>query len=308
MGHGHVHAPATGSVLRISIFVTLLLVGTEVFFGFRANSLALISDAGHNFTDAVALLLAAIGFYLQSKPADAIKTYGYHRAGVLAAFVNSITLLLISAYIFYEAWQRLTEPRPVGESTLMGVAALSLVVNSAIMWGLHRDRASDLNIRAAWVHMLGDALSSVALIGGGALIYFTGWTRIDPLLSIFIGALILWSAWDITRESLNILLEGLPRGMRLDDVIAAMRRVDGVIDVHDLHIWSLGSSTHALSCHVMIEDVPPSESRTILARLNEVLCGFHIHHTTVQFEHQACALSESGCAMQAGAHAHHHQH
>src|SRR5581483_7317044 len=117
------------------------------------------------------------------------------------------------------------------------------------------------------------------------------------------------SAWDITRESLNILLEGLPRGMRLDDVIAAMRCVDGVIDVHDLHIWSLGSSTHALSCHVMIDDVPPSESRNILARLNEVLCGFHIHHTTVQFEHQACALSESGCAMQAGAQAHHdHEH
>jgi cobalt-zinc-cadmium efflux system protein len=308
MGHGHVHAPATGSVLKLSIFITLLLVGVEVFFGFRANSLALISDAGHNFTDALALALAAIGYYLQSKPADKIKTYGYHRAGVLAAFVNSITLLLISAYIFYEAWQRLAAPRPVAEDTLMSVAAASLLVNAAIMWGLHRDRAHDLNIRAAWVHMLGDALSSVALIGGGALIYFTGWTRIDPLLSLFIGALIVWSAWDITHESLNILLEGLPRGMRLEDVISAMRGVEGVIDVHDLHIWSLGSSTHALSCHVLIEDMPPSESRAILGRLNEVLCGFHIHHTTVQFEHQACALSESGCAMHAGAHQHRHAH
>ena len=290
MGHGHSHAPATGKVLLISLVATLLLVAVEVVGGIRANSLALISDAGHNFTDALALLLAAIAYYLQSKPANDTKTFGYHRAGVLAAFVNALTLMLISAYIFYEAWQRFMAPRAVGDTIMIGVATLSLAINGGIMWGLHRDRAHDVNIRAAYIHMLGDALSSVALIGGGLVIYFTGWTRIDPLLSLFIGVLIVWTAWDITHESLNILLEGLPRGMRLEDVIGAMRGVDGVIDVHDLHIWSLGSSTHALSCHVLIEDMPTSESRAILARLNDVLSGFHIHHCTVQFEHQACAL------------------
>jgi len=307
MGHGHSHAPATGKVLLISLAATLLLVAVEVVGGIRANSLALISDAGHNFTDALALLLAAIAFYLQSKPANDTKTFGYHRAGVLAAFVNALTLMLISAYIFYEAWQRFMAPRAVGDTIMIGVATLSLAINGGIMWGLHRDRAHDVNIRAAYIHMLGDALSSVALIGGGLVIYFTGWTRIDPLLSVFIGVLIVWTAWDITHESLNILLEGLPRGMRLDDVIGAMRGVDGVIDVHDLHIWSLGSSTHALSCHVLIEDMPTSESRAILARLNDVLSGFHIHHCTVQFEHQACALSETRCDIKA-AHAHHHEH
>ena len=307
MGHGHSHVHATGKVLQLSLLATLALVIVELIAGIRANSLALVSDAGHNFTDALALLLAAIAFYLQSKPADDSRTFGYHRAGVLAAFVNALTLMVIAAYIFYEAWQRFMAPRAVGERALVAVATLSLIVNAGIMWGLHRDRAHDVNIRAAYIHMLGDALSSVALIGGGLVIYFTGWNRIDPLLSAFIGALILWTAWDITRESLNILLEGLPRGMCLENVTGAMRAVEGVIDVHDLHIWSLGSSTHALSCHVLIEDMPTSESRAILARLNDVLCGFHIHHTTVQFEHQACALSDTRCDIRA-TQSHHHEH
>jgi cobalt-zinc-cadmium efflux system protein len=301
--HSHSHHPheATGRVLKWSLAITAAFVVVELVFGFRAHSLALISDAGHNFTDALALALAAFAFYLQNKPADEVKTYGYHRAGVLAAFVNALTLVALAGFIFWESYQRLVRPEVVEETTMMIVAVLGLVVNTAIMFGLQH-RKSDLNIRAAWVHMLGDALGSLAIIGGAITIRFTGWERIDPILSIVIGALIVWTAWDIIRESLNILLEGLPAGLDLHKVTSAMRSVDGVMDVHDLHIWTLGSDVHALSCHVLIADQPASSSESILKQLNNVLCGrFHIHHTTVQFEHSRCALSESGCSLDNGA-------
>jgi cobalt-zinc-cadmium efflux system protein len=179
------------------------------------------------------------------------------------------------------------------------------------MWGLRVAQRHDINVRSAFVHMLGDLLGSIGIIGGALLIRFTGWQQIDPILSILIGVLIIWTAWDIIKESLNILLEGLPRGLALQSVATEIRGVYGVLDVHDLHIWSLGSSTHALSCHVLIEDVPPSASETILRRLNDVLADrFHIHHTTVQFEHVNCALSENGCVIPVNVdpHDHHHDH
>jgi cobalt-zinc-cadmium efflux system protein len=166
-------------------------------------------------------------------------------------------------------------------------------------------RHHDINIRSAFAHMMGDALGSIGIIVGALAIRSTGWVQIDALLSIFIGALIIWTAWDIITESLNILLEGLPRGLSLQAVVSSMREVEGVLDVHDLHIWSLGSSAHALSCHVLIEDMPPSASDSILRQLNENLArSFHIHHTTVQFEHVSCAVSEKGCAIPV----HHHHH
>ncbi len=296
--HGHNHQPTTGSVLRWSLAATIVFVAIEAFAGFRAHSLALLSDAGHNFTDALALLLAWFGFYLQSKPANEVKTYGYHRAGVLAAFINAVTLLALSAVIFYQSVLRLEHPETVAEDIMLGVAALGLVLNAGIMWALRRAKRHDINIRSAFVHMLGDALGSVGIIAGAIAIQYTGWVRIDPLLSILIGALIVWTAWDIVRESLNILLEGLPRGIRLRDVTHSMKAIEGVLDVHDLHIWSLGSNTHALSCHVLIEDIPPSESDVVLRHLNRMLEDhFHISHTTVQFEHVSCAISENGCAI-----------
>jgi len=296
--HSHGHTHATGSVLRWSLAATAAFVAIEAVAGFCAHSLALLSDAGHNFTDALALLLAWFGFYLQSKPADETKTYGYHRAGVLAAFVNALTLVALSVWIGYESIGRLRNPEPVHERVMIAVASLGLVLNGGIMLSLRTASRSDLNIRSAFVHMLGDALGSIAIIGGGIAIRYTGWQQIDPILSILIAALIVWTAWDIIRESLNILLEGLPRGLKLAEVTGCMRELEGVMDVHDLHIWSLGSSTHALSCHVLIEDVPPSASDAILRRLNHMLADrFHIHHTTVQFEHVSCAISESGCAI-----------
>ncbi|HTP88926.1 MAG TPA: cation diffusion facilitator family transporter [Bryobacteraceae bacterium] len=304
-GHSHHHHHATGRILWWSTVATLLLVAAEVAAGWRAHSLAVMSDAGHNFTDALALVLAAIGVYFQSKPATDTKTYGYQRAGVLAAFVNALTLMLLSLAICYEAWERFRRPQPVSEPLMMAAAFLALVVNAAIMWGLNRDRRNDLNVRAAWIHMAGDAASSIALIAGAAIIRFTGWQQLDPLLSVAIALMIVWTAWDIIRESLNILLEGLPRGLDLQRVTGAMSGVGGVLNVHDLHIWSLGSSAHALSCHVLIEDMPPSASESILKSINTVLCDFGIHHTTIQFEHVPCAVSHDGCNMSTGqAHEH----
>jgi cobalt-zinc-cadmium efflux system protein len=286
-------------------------VAAEILAGIQAHSLALISDAGHNFTDALALLLAWFGFYLEAKPADEIKTYGYHRAGVLSAFVNALTLLALSGWIFYESALRLRHPGAVHEGVMMAVAAVGVVLNGGIMWALQSASRHDLNVRSAFVHMLGDALGSLGIIAGAIVIRYTGWEQVDPALSILIGILIVWTAWDIIREALNILLEGLPRGIHLQDVTAAMRAIEGVLDVHDLHIWSLGSSTHALSCHVRIADVPPSASAAILERLNGMLAEhFHISHTTVQFEQASCAISENGCAIpaQMGSHEGHPHH
>jgi cobalt-zinc-cadmium efflux system protein len=293
--HHHAHAAhAKGRVLFLSLALTLAFVVFETVAGLRAGSLALLSDAGHNFTDAFALLLAAIGFYLQSRPADHVKTYGYQRAGVLVAFVNAITLVALAGFLFYESYRRLLHPQPVVESTMIVVAAIGLAVNLGI--ALSIGHGHDLNLRAAWLHMLGDAISSAGIIAGAVAIHFTGWLAIDPLLSILIAVGIVWSAWGIIKDSLNILLEGLPKGLKLSDVLQDVGTIEGVIDVHDLHIWSLGSEAHALSCHVLIEDMPPSASESILRCINQLLHDrFSIHHTTIQFEHTKCALADAPC-------------
>jgi cobalt-zinc-cadmium efflux system protein len=299
--HSHNHAHhGTKTVLLWSLLATGLFVVLELWMGLAANSLALLSDAGHNFTDALALLLALFGVWLQTKPADDRKTYGYHRGGVLAAFVNALTLLVLAVWLIWESWDRLLHPRAVDEWIMIAVAGVGLAVNVGIMLGLRRTQPDDLNIRAAMVHMLGDALGSIAIIIGAICIRYTGWMAVDPVLSILISLLILWSGIDIVREALNILLEGLPKGMELQAVTDAMRQVPGVLDVHHLHVWSLASTSHALSCHALIADVPPSQSNCILKELNEVLAErFHIHHSTIQFEHQVCALSENGCNLHA---------
>ena len=296
-GHSHVHAGQTGKVLFVSLGLTVAFVVAETIAGFRSGSLALLSDAGHNFTDAFGLLLAGIAYYLQSRPGDQTKTYGYHRTGVLAAFINAVVLVLLSLALFYESYRRFVAPQPVTESVMIWVASAGLVMNLGIAWGLG-GHGGDLNVRAAWIHMLGDAVSCVGIIIGAVVIHYTGWLRADPLLSVLIGGAIIWTAWDILKDSLNILLEGLPKGVNLAEVTGEIRRIDGVIDVHDLHIWSLGSEAHALSCHVLIEDMPPSESDSILRDLKRVVCDrFAINHTTIQFEHTRCALADESCTV-----------
>jgi cobalt-zinc-cadmium efflux system protein len=303
----HHHHHATGRILAISLAGTVLFVLVELWTGVWSGSLALISDAGHNFTDALALLLAMFGVWLQGKPADDTKTFGYHRGGVLAAFVNALALVGLSIYLLWESYERLRAPHAVNEITMIVVAGLGLLLNAGILLGLRKAHSHDLNVRAASVHMMGDALGSIAIIIGAVGIRYTGWLSIDPILSIVISFLIIWSAVDIIRDSLNILLEGLPKGMQLQNVVNAMRQVPGVQDVHDVHIWSLGSTAHALSCHARIDDVPPSESGCILKGINDMLASrFDIHHTTIQFEHEYCGAG--GCCLRSGTQTPEHLH
>ena len=308
LGHSHDHNHAhdsppgdgkrTTRVLIISLILTAGFVVFEAIAGFQARSLALLSDAGHNFTDAFALLLAAFGIYLQARPGDHERTYGYQRAGVLAAFINALTLVVLAFVLFYESYDRFVHPEQVSTLTMIVVAGVAMVLNIGIAFALggHGEHHHDLNVRAAWLHMVGDAASSAAIIVGAVLIRYTGWQAIDPVLSVLIAVAIVWSGWGIIRDTLNILLEGLPKGLRLAEVKREISSVEGVIDVHDLHIWSLGSESRALSCHVLIEDMPPSASDSILRRVNAVLCDrFQIFHTTVQFEHVKCVLAEANC-------------
>jgi cobalt-zinc-cadmium efflux system protein len=305
--HHHHHATGTGWILRVSLVATLAFTAFEVYAGLRSGSLALLSDAGHNFTDALALLLAAIGFYLNGKPADQFKTFGYQRAGVIAAFLNAATLVLVSIYIFWEAVVRLIHPQMVDDKMMFWVALLALVLNGSIMLGLNRSQKGDLNIRAAWMHFLGDAVGAGAIVVGAVVIRYTGWSYVDPILSMALAGLIVYTAWDIIRESLNVLLEGLPQGLELKAITHAMGSVEGVLDVHDLHVWTLGSNTHALCSHVLIEDMPHSASEAILKRITEKCCELGIHHTTIQFEHVPCVISDKGCTMGAD-HVHAHEH
>jgi cobalt-zinc-cadmium efflux system protein len=304
--HAHSHAgnERTSKVLRISLFVTLVYIVLLVVAGIRAHSLALLSEAGHNLSDFLALLLSLTAVYLHSRPPSATKTYGYHRAGVLAALVNSLSLVAVSFFIFYEAARRIRNPEHVQASLMIWVAAAGVVMNGVIALLLYR-AGRDVNIRSAFLHEVGDTLSTAAVIAGGWAILATGQTWIDPALSIGIGVLILWSGFGIVRETLNILLEGTPRGVKIDDVECAIRKVEGVNDVHDLHVWSIGSESHALSCHIAIADIPPSASERILKDVKECLHDFRIVHTTIQFEHAECEVAH-GCVIPVGEEEHHH--
>ena len=294
--HAHGGGERTSKILRISLFVTAAYIALLVVAGIRAHSLALLSEAGHNLTDFAALLLSLVAVYFHSRPPSATHTYGYHRAGVLAALVNAATLVIIAFLIFYEAARRIQQPQPVHAATMVWVAAAGVVMNGAIALMLYRAQ-HDVNIRSALLHEIGDTLSTAAVIVGGWAIMITGESWIDAALSFGIGALILWSSFGILRETLNILLEGTPRGMKLALVEAAIRDVEGVNDVHDLHVWSIGSETSALSCHISIADIPPSASEGILREVKERLHHqFRIDHTTIQFEHVVCEVAH-GCVI-----------
>ena len=306
----HVHAHREGGptrVLKISLGVTAAYIVLLVAAGIRAHSLALLSEAGHNLSDFLALLLSLVAVYFQSRPASSTKTYGYHRAGVLAALVNATSLVAVSFLIFYEAFRRLQHPQPVHAGLMMAVAAAGVVMNGVIAALLYRS-GGDVNIRSALLHEVGDTLSTAAVIAGGWAILATGDYWIDSALSFGIGALILWSGFGIVRETLNILLEGTPRGMKLERVESAIRAIEGVNDVHDLHVWSIGSETHALSCHISIADIPPSVSERILRDVKErLLHDFRIDHTTIQFEHVECEVAH-GCVIPVSESEEHHHH
>lgn len=295
-------------VLRFSLAATLAYVVITLVAGLRAHSLALVSEAGHNASDALALLLSFVAVHFQARPATHTKTFGYQRAGVLAAFLNAATLIAISAWIAVEAIHRFMEPVHAQPRVMMLVAAAGVAMNGVIAMLLWRV-SHDVNMRSAFIHMLGDTLSTAAVIVGGAAILMSGRAWIDPALSLGIAAMIAWSSTAIVRETLNILLEGTPRGVSVDAIRVKLEEIEGVEDVHDLHVWSLGSQSHALASHVTIADIPLSESARILEEINGVLLrNFQIHHTTIQFEHVECPVAH-GCVMPVDAvGAHHHDH
>jgi cobalt-zinc-cadmium efflux system protein len=282
-------------VLQLSMGLTSAYVLATFFFGLSAHSLALISEAGHNVSDLLAILLSFVAVYFQTRPATEEKTFGYQRAGVLAAFINAATLVVLSAWIAIAAVHRLSAPVEVQPRLMIYVAAAGVLMNGAVSAMLWR-YSEDVNIRSVFLHMLGDTLSTAAVIAGGGGILLTGMTWIDPVLSILIAAMILWSSVGIIRETLNILLEGTPRNVQLSKVREAMQSVSGVVNVHDLHIWSLGSHSHALASHVTIAEMPMSGCSSILDAINCALRErFHIQHTTIQFETTGCETTH-GCS------------
>jgi cobalt-zinc-cadmium efflux system protein len=283
--HPHHHSRSASLVVKIALAFTLALVATEFVAGTVAHSLALIGDGWHNLTDVPTLVLAWVALYFERKPPDHSKTYGYQRAGVLIAFVNALILVGVALYICFEGYQRIEHPQPVAARVMVLVGLLAFMVNGSISVVLALEH-QDLNLRAVFIHNLGDALSNVAIVAGAWMIRRTGATLIDPILGFVIAGMIVWTAAGIIIDSSNILLESLPKGMSLAEVAGAMLKVPGVREVHDVHIWSLGSETRALSCHVQILDMPTSESERIGQRLREVLSSeFRISHTTIQFEH-----------------------
>lgn len=317
--HQHAHHPAPPPssaraklILTVSAAATLGYVALAFVVGLHAHSLALVSEAGHNLTDFMALGLTWLGVYLQHKPATASKSYGYHRAGVLSALVNIVSLFVITVLIVVEAVSRLRTPEAVATGPMLWVAIVGVVMNTAIAFGLDasapggahahpgHSHGRDVNVQSAFLHMVGDAFATALVILAAIVIGQTGWVILDPILSLVIAGLIVASGWGVFKETLDILLEATPAGVRSEQVAAELAAVEGVEAIHDLHIWSLGSHARAMSAHVEIADIPPSASELIRRRLCALLAErYQIRHATLQFEHGGCEIS-CGCSSPAG--------
>jgi len=270
--------------LRLTLILTTAILIAEVVGGYLSNSLALIADAGHMLTDSLAILLAYLALGFATRPPTARKTYGWYRLEVLAALVNGVTLVVMSLFIFWEAYDRLVDPPEVATGLMLVVATIGLFANALGLMFLSGHHHS-LNMRGAYLHVLGDLLSSVAVVAGGVFMWVTGNYLVDPILSVLIGVIIVASAYRLLRESVDVLLEAIPQGMNLEEVGVAMAEMEGVVGVHDLHIWSLTSGMHALSCHVEVRFETLGESDALLGRINEMLRErFTITHTTIQME------------------------
>jgi cobalt-zinc-cadmium efflux system protein len=284
------------SILAWAIIATLGLVVAEVFGGILGRSVALLNDAVHNLSDVPALGISWLAMRWAQRPADSERTYGYHRAGTLAAFTNALVLVILSLWLGYEAIERLRSPVEVVESWMIWTSLAALCVNGGITLSLIRGH-SDLNLRSILVHNFGDALSNIAIIIGAVVMHYTGAHWIDPLLGLAIGILVLYSSIGILRESTHILLEGRPRETRVDDVARAILSIEHVTEVHDVHIWSLGGSHTALSCHARIPDMHMDQCEKILTAIKQQLSSqFAIEHVTVQLE-RAGLPATSGYVM-----------
>ncbi|MFH1002748.1 MAG: cation diffusion facilitator family transporter [Chloroflexota bacterium] len=296
-GSGHL-SPDSRRPLTMALAIVIVIMAAEVIGGFLSNSLALLSDAGHMLVDGLALGLSLFAITMARRPATSSRTYGYHRVEIMAALVNGTTLVIISVYIFYEAYQRFLSPPQVHTPLMLLIASIGLVANLAGMLLLRGGSHGSLNIRAAFWHIIGDTVSSVGVIIGGVIIALTGWYVVDPIIAVFIGVIILLGAVRVVRESADILLEAVPHHIRLEQVVAAIKQVAGVDEVHDIHVWTITSGLHALSAHLLIQDQMVSRSADIVAAVNQQLARqFSIQHTTLQLECQSCA---SGCVCDPG--------
>ncbi|MET0399152.1 MAG: cation diffusion facilitator family transporter [Longimicrobiaceae bacterium] len=291
-GHGHHHHGhgTAGARNRRRLAITLGLAAAylvaEAVGGWMANSLALLADAGHMLSDVAALALSLFAIWIAQRPATPQRTYGYYRTEILAALANGATLIAISLLIFVEAFHRLSEPQPVSGGLVMVIAVGGLLVNVAGLLMLHGGKDESLNVRGAWLHLLTDALGSVGAILGGAAVWAFGWYWADPLVSVLIGLLVIWSAWHLVRESVGVLLEGTPPHIDVAEVRAAMAEVEGVEEVHDLHVWTITSGMEAMSGHVVVGGgVARRGSSEVLADLHGLLHErFGLHHMTIQME------------------------
>jgi len=281
-----VHGPTEGPALWLSLIITAVFVLGEAFAGYVSHSLALLSDAGHNFSDAFALGLAAYAMWIARRPSNAGKTYGYHRASILTALFNASTLLVIAAVILIEAVRLIRHPEPVHGELMMWVAAVSVLMNTVIAFLLRGGADHSLNVRAAYIHMAGDALSAVGVLLAGWVVKSTGWVYADPVVSLLIAGFIAWSSMGVVRDATNILLEGSPKGLDVEAMIAAMRTVARVQDVHHVHVWTVSDHMNFLSAHVEVSEARTlEECGAIVHELNELLLRrFQIAHATIQVE------------------------
>lgn len=280
-----------------SLVLTGLIFLVEFIGGFWTGSLALLSDSAHVFLDAFALSLSYFAIRAAALPPNDRHTYGYHRLQVLAALANGATLLLIAVEILREAWSRFRHPAPVSAGPMLAIAVVGLAVNLVVAFALRKHDRDDLNIRSAFLHVLGDAAASVGVIGAGLAILITGAVWLDPLVSVLIGLLILFSSGRVLKESVHVLAEGMPEGMTATGIKDVLRRVSGVSEVHDLHVWTVAPGYIALSAHVVIDDQAISQTAEIMAALKESLeKDSHIRHTTIQFECRNCGQGTAACA------------
>ncbi len=309
--HSHSHlgdqAHQTSKRLGFSLALTLVFVFIEAAAGVLGNSLALLTDAAHNLTDVIALALSWYAIRIATRPSNARQTFGYHRAGILVALVNATTLVMIALGIFYEAWRRFASPPEVNPGILVGVGLVAFTINLVTALLVKEGSQHDLNMRSAFLHLMGDVLSTIGAVIAGGVIYFTGANWLDPLVSVLIGVLILWNAWGILRDSVNILLEATPQDVDVNTLVSEIQKVEGVLGVHDLHVWSITQSMRTMSAHILTRDVSISSGALIQAEINELLAhNYNITHATLQLECACCPHGDLFCGMAEAPHLHEH--
>lgn len=299
--HLNQYAAGQGKIekrLTMALTITIFIFLMELVGGFLSNSLALKSDAGHLFGDVLALGLSLLAVKLSKLPASSRRTYGYHRSEVLAAIVNGTTLLILAVYIFYEAYRRLIEPEPIKSMLMLAVAVIGFAANIYVMVKLRGHASENLNVRAAFLHVMGDMLASVGVIIGGLVMLITGNYLADPLISFLVGFIIFFGAAGVLREGVNILLEGVPRHINYLNLKNDMESIEGAIAVHDLHIWTISSSKLALSAHVTVPEKSGHMGQDIIAATNTMLKDkYGIGHVTLQIECECCRDEKCGCQV-----------